>query len=31
MGEKTYYQINKDVILNRTEYYYKDDKERLTE
>ena len=25
----TYYQRNKDVILNKAKYYYKNDKERL--
>ena len=27
----TYYQINRDVILNRARDYYENDKERLTE
>ena len=27
----TYYQKNRDVILNRAKYYYKNDKERLRE
>ena len=27
--EKTYYQKNRDVILNRAKYYYESDKERL--
>ena len=27
----TYYQINRDVILNRTKDYYENDKERLRE
>ena len=27
----TYYQRNRDVILNRTKYYYENDKERLRE
>ena len=27
----TYYQINRDVILNRAEDYYENDKERLKE
>ena len=27
--EETYYQKNRDVILNRAKDYYKDDKERL--
>ena len=27
----TYYQINRDVILNRTRDYYENDKERLRE
>ena len=31
MSEKTYYQRNRDVILNRTKYYYENDKERLRE
>ena len=25
----TYYQKNRDIILNRAKYYYEDDKERL--
>ena len=29
MSETTYYQRNKDVILNRAKDYYKNDKERL--
>ena len=29
--EKTYYQENRNVILNRAEDYYKNDKERLKE
>ena len=29
MTEKTYYQRNRDVILNRAKYYYENDKERL--
>ena len=29
MSELTYYQKNKDVILNRTKYYYKNNKGRL--
>ena len=29
MSETTYYQRNRDVILNRAKYYYKNDKERL--
>ena len=29
MSETTYYQRNRDVILNRTKDYYKYDKERL--
>ena len=29
MSEKTYYQRNRDVILNRAKYYYENDKERL--
>ena len=34
MGENTnltYYQINRDVILNRAKDYYENDKERLRE
>ena len=31
MSEKTYYQRNRDVILNRAKDYYKNDKERLRE
>ena len=31
MREKTYYQRNRDVILNRTKDYYENDKERLRE
>ena len=34
MGERaylTYYQNNRDVILNRAKYYYENDKERLRE
>ena len=31
MSEKTYYQRNRDVILNRAKYYYENDKERLRE
>ena len=27
--ELTYYQENRDVILNRAKYYYENDKERL--
>ena len=27
----TYYQRNRDVILNRAKYYYENDKERLRE
>ena len=27
--ELTYYQINRDVILNRSKYYYENDTERL--
>ena len=30
MSEATYYQRNRDVILNRAKYYYNNDKERLT-
>ena len=29
MSEKTYYQRNKDVILNRVNDYYENDKESL--
>ena len=29
--EETYYQKNKDVILNRAKDYYENDKERLKE
>ena len=29
MGEFTYYQRNKDVILNREKDYYENDKDRL--
>ena len=29
MNEKTYYQRNRDVILNRAKDYYENDKERL--
>ena len=31
MSEKTYYQRNRDVILNRAKYYYQNDKERIRE
>ena len=31
MTEKTYYQRNRDEILNRAKYYYENDKERLKE
>ena len=31
MSEKTYYQRNKNVILNTAKDYYKNDKERLGE
>ena len=31
MNEKTYYQRNRDVILNRAKDYYENDKERLRE
>ena len=31
MSEKTYYQRNRDVILNRAKDYFKNDKERLSE
>ena len=31
MSEKTYYERNRNVILNRAKNYYKNDKERLKE
>ena len=31
MSEKTYYQRNRDVILNRAKNYYENDKEILRE
>ena len=31
MSEKTYYQRNSDVMLNRAKDYYENDKERLRE
>ena len=31
MSGMTYYQINRDVILNRAKHYHKNDKERLME
>ena len=31
MNSTTYYQRNKEVILNRAKEYYKNDKERLRE
>ena len=31
MSEKTYYQRNTEVILNRAKYYYENNKERLRE
>ena len=31
MSEKTYYQRNRDVVLNRAKDYYENDKERLKE
>ena len=31
ISEKTYYQRNRDVILNRAKDYYENDKERLRE
>ena len=31
MSEKTYYQGNRDVILNRAKDFYENDKERLRE
>ena len=30
-ADLTYYKRNRDVILNRTKYYYENDKERLRE
>ena len=30
-ADLTYYQRNRDVILNRAKYYYENDKERLRE
>ena len=30
-ADLTYYQRNRDVILNRADYYYENDKERLRE
>ena len=30
-ADLTYYQRNRDVILNRVKYYYENDKERLRE
>ena len=30
-ADLTYYQRNREVILNRTKYYYENDKERLRE
>ena len=30
-ADLTYYQRNRDVILNRAKHYYKNDKERLRE
>ena len=29
MSDLIYYQKNRDVIINRTKYYYEDNKERL--
>ena len=31
MSEKTYYQRNRDVILNRAKHYYESNKEKLRE
>ena len=31
MSDLTYYQRNRDVILDRAKYYYENDKERLRE
>ena len=31
MSDLTYYQRNREVILNRTKYYYENDKKRLRE
>ena len=31
MNNRTYYQRNREIILNRTKYYYANDKERLRE
>ena len=31
MSEETYYQRNREVILNRAKYYYENKKERLRE
>ena len=31
MGDSTYYQRNRDVMLNRAKDYYENDKERLRE
>ena len=31
MTEETYYQRNREVILNRAKYYYENKKERLRE
>ena len=31
MSDRTYYQRNRDVILNRAKDYYENDKERLRE
>ena len=31
MSKKTYYQQNRNVILNRAKYYYENNKERLRE
>ena len=31
MDNTTYYQRNREIMLNRTKYYYENDKERLRE
>ena len=31
MSNATYYQRNRDVILNKAKYYYENDKKRLRE
>ena len=30
-ADLAYYQINRDMIINRAKYYYEDDKERFRE